>query len=391
MRSFETIELGKGELPNADTAMTPERAPSTPMTAVAKLGRELVAQRIAAARISFVARRASFAGVAGISRDGRPRAGDLVLARVSEIGQHGRLENPHGRRAQLYPGDEIIVAYGLRYAPDQFGSEVPGDLGACDLVAGGGIAGRVTNRHARMKKPTGLAPVGLLVDHTGQVMNLRQFAMPAPSAPRFKRNVIAVVGTSMNAGKTTLAANLIRGLSRSGLRVGACKVTGTGSGGDLWSMIDAGAVRALDFTDAGFATTAGITPEEADGAAHLLVSHLEADNVDVVVVEIADGLLQRETSALLSGPSTFRTRIDAVMLAAADALGAVAGVKWLAERNLPLRAISGLVGMSPLASSEVERATGLRVWPSESLTEAEAAARLCLCAPGIAPASRARS
>ena len=38
-----------------------------------------------------------------------PRAGDLVLARVVEIGKHTRLESPHSRRQLLFPGDEILV------------------------------------------------------------------------------------------------------------------------------------------------------------------------------------------------------------------------------------------------------------------------------------------
>ncbi|CAN5548791.1 hypothetical protein BH18ACT3_BH18ACT3_16550 [soil metagenome] len=40
----------------------------------------------------------------------RPETGDLVLARVTELGQHYRLELPDGRRATLYEGDEIVVA-----------------------------------------------------------------------------------------------------------------------------------------------------------------------------------------------------------------------------------------------------------------------------------------
>ena len=54
-----------------------------------------------------------------------PLAGDLVLARVDELGQHKRLELVNSRRAFLFEGDEIVVAYGNRYAPDQFEGIVP--------------------------------------------------------------------------------------------------------------------------------------------------------------------------------------------------------------------------------------------------------------------------
>lgn len=64
----------------------------------------------------------------------RPETGDLVLARG---------------RATLYEGDAIVVAYGNRYAPDQFEAVVPDDLGECDLVAGGGIAATTLSQHSR--------------------------------------------------------------------------------------------------------------------------------------------------------------------------------------------------------------------------------------------------
>lgn len=391
MRSFDEVPLRTSAQGSSGSPCSLAQLRVEARSVAPSLNRGPLTIRLESARLSFAARRVSLDVVCDLSRALRPTAGDLVLARVMEIGQHARLENPHGRRAQLYPGDEIIVAYGARYAPDQFEAVVPEDLGACDLVAGGGIAGKTVNRHTRMKKPTTIAPIGLLLDSSGQPVNVRRFALAPPQPGRYRRNVIAVVGTSMNAGKTTLAANLIRGLSRSGLRVGACKVTGTGSGGDLWSMADAGAVRALDFTDAGYATTSGISQQEAEDAAHLLVSHLEAEDVDVVVVEIADGLLQRETSALLSASSSFRPRIDAIMLAAADALGATAGAQWLVSRGLPLKGVSGLVGLSPLASREVEQTSGLRVMPSDQFLDGEYAARLCFHSTDTAPNVRARS
>ena len=182
----------------------------------------------------------------------------------------------------------------------------------------------------------------------------------------------------MNAGKTTLAASLIRGLTLAGVRVGACKLTGTGSGGDIWSMIDAGAVRALDFTDVGYSTTAGANIKELTAAAGALISHIESDNTDVVVAEIADGLFQRETAALLDPSSPLCTRIDGIFLAAADSMGAYAGVKWLREHNLPLRAVSGLLTASPLAMREAQLATGLEVVSTRLFADPDCAIKIAL-------------
>jgi hypothetical protein len=75
--------------------------------------------RVAEARFGFSTRRFE-AGDARVllTGDVTPRAGDLVLARVTRIGHHTRIELPSGRRAELHLGDEIVVAYGSRYAPD---------------------------------------------------------------------------------------------------------------------------------------------------------------------------------------------------------------------------------------------------------------------------------
>lgn len=344
------------------------------------VSRKVWLERLARAKKSFVCRRATLERVHAISSALRPNAGDLVLATVTEVGHHARLESPEGRRAQLYAGDEIVVAFGARYAPDQFEAIVPEDLGPCDLVAGGGIAAREVARHARVRKPTAIKPIGILIDGSGVALNVAQFALqPREQHPR-ARNLVAVVGTSMNAGKTTAAANLIRGLTNGGLRVGACKVTGTGSGGDIWSMRDAGAVAALDFTDVGFATTAGADTEAIDRGALALVAELEAEDIDIVVAEIADGLLQQETAALLTAPSGFVSRIDALLLAAADSMGALAGAEWLRAHNLPLRAVTGLVTASPLGTREAQSQLPVEVVNSKTLADAEVAARMSLLA-----------
>ena len=67
-------------------------------------------RRVAEAKRAFVTRRADFAEVRSIRTDLTPRAGDLCLARVIRLGHHQRLELTDGRRARLFPGDEIVVA-----------------------------------------------------------------------------------------------------------------------------------------------------------------------------------------------------------------------------------------------------------------------------------------
>jgi hypothetical protein len=155
----------------------------------------------------------------------------------------------------------------------------------------------------------------------------------------------------MNAGKTTTVVSIVRGLTQAGLVVGAGKVTGSGSGKDRWAYIDAGAALTADFLDYGMPSTFGYPREQIAQTMAAIRHRLAAEGAEVVVLEIADGLLQCETGWLLQ---RLVGVADAVVFAAVDPLSACFGVEILRRHGLPVRAVSGLVTRSPLASREVK-------------------------------------
>jgi hypothetical protein len=324
--------------------------------------------RLALAKAAYSVRRVDLSDITALVTGLRPSAGDLVLARVGRLGQHQHLEFGSGRRCRLWPGDEIVVAYGARYAPDQYEAVVPEDLSPCHLVAGGGIAARVVSRHGGIKPATDIEPLGLLANAQG-VINVRSAAL-GPSPSLRPALVVAVVGSSMNAGKTTTAASVILGLRCLGHRVGAAKVTGTGAGGDAWMLTDAGASPVLDFTDSGFASTAGLPTEALEHILTHLSGHVASTGVDCLVLEVADGLLQRETAALVQS-HRFAKTVDAVLFAARDAMSAVAGVEWLQRHNLPVAAVSGVLTASPLALREAAGSVRVPVHTIDELSTAQ--------------------
>ena len=302
--------------------------------------------------------------------DERPQHGDLVLAEVMRIGQHTRIELGNGRRAHMHIGDSILVCYGSRYAPDQFEASLPQDLGECHLVAAGGIASQMESRHLRMKKPTTLRPIGLVIDEHGNRINLRDSRLPHRKVSAQRPLTVAVAGTSMNSGKTTSAAHLIKGLNRAGLKVGAAKITGTGAGGDIWLLGDLGAQPVLDFTSAGYVSTFGLSLEQLEKVMETLIAELIDHQPDVIVLEIADGILQQETACLLAS-DCFRRLVDKMLFTAADATGALTGKFWLEKHRLPLVAIGGALTASPLATRETEQATSMPVYTMEQLADPE--------------------
>jgi hypothetical protein len=87
------------------------------------------------------------------------------------------------------------------------------------------------------------------------------------------------------------ATELVSGLARSGLRVAVTKLTGVSLMRDALSMMDAGAVAALTFNDAGAASThAGMTVPVARGLFNRLADPRGA-RPDVIVAELGDGIL----------------------------------------------------------------------------------------------------
>jgi hypothetical protein len=325
--------------------------------------------RLAGAKRAFTTRRMDPRGMKTIVGGAvRPRSGDLVLARVERLGQHKKLELTDGRRATMHLGDEIIVAYADRYAPDQFESQVPMRLGPTQLVASGGIASEMLSRNRGVRNATDIVPIGLVANDRGEPLNLADAALLAPVPPETRPPTIAIVGTSMNAGKTTTAHVIVHSLVKSGHRPGATKVTGTGSGGDYWVMLDAGAHRMLDFTDVGLASTYKVDFPVVERKSIELLDHLTAAGCGATVVEVADGLFQRETSRLLTSEA-FRERIDGIVIAAPDAMGAVGSLMHLRNLGLPVTEIAGRLTRSPLATREAEALVDVPILTLEDLAD----------------------
>ncbi|MCW2675202.1 MAG: hypothetical protein JWR70_242 [Modestobacter sp.] len=317
------------------------------------------------AKFSFVTRTVNTPGTTLSAPRRRPVQGDVVVTRVVRLGQHRALEDRHGRRVRLYPGDLVVGAYGNRYATDFYEGYVPTGP-RTHLLTAGGLIGTVASADARRGPATELEVVGVLAGGDGSALNLADFDHPVPPAASPPPATVVVVGSSMNAGKTTTVAGVIRGWTRAGLVVGAGKATGSGSGKDRWVYIDAGAHATVDFLDFGMPSTFGYPTDHLVTTMQRIRDALAAAGATHVVIEIADGLLQPQTRELLGALPGFA---DAVLLAVGDALGAVGAQQVLASAGIAAAGLSGLVSRSPLAAREAEAATGLPVLSPEQLAE----------------------
>jgi hypothetical protein len=283
----------------------------------------------------------------------------VVLARLEKIGKNASLELADGRRCTLYEGDVMVTVFGNRYATLQFEGYARSNGDQCDLLSMGGLCGLVESKHDSVGDPSKLRLLGAIADEHGTPVRLRNFALaPVLSTTHSRPRVAVVCGTSMDAGKTHTVRSLVLGLRRTGLRVAAIKLTGTAAGRDTFTMRDAGASPALDFIDGGHPSTYLCPLPDLLALYGVLVSQAAAHRADCVVIEIADGLVQRETAALLTSPR-FVGSVDAWVLAANDAPGALGATSILRGWGITPLAITGNASRSPLVRREVEAASGI--------------------------------
>lgn len=298
----------------------------------------------------------------------KPEVGDLVYGTVARVIQHVSLENKEGRIHAMHEGSRAIFVLGNRYAPDYFEGLVPDELPReLDMLARSGVVGHLTCRNSLVKEPTQIKVRGYVCDATGKVLNTRDFCRITPKS-RVKKpdrsKMVLITGTSMNCGKSLAAAACCWALSTMGHGVRGSKVTGTASLKDILLMEDNGASPVADFTYLGFPSTYLLSEKELLHIFNTLDLKYANSPRRYWVVEIADGLLQRETAMLLQSPDV-RSRIHRHIFNARDAFGAIGGLNILREKfDLVPDAISGFCSSSPLVVRELREHTDLPIFDS---------------------------
>jgi len=257
-------------------------------------------------------------------------AGTVVAARVLNAKtSYNTLEDVHGRMVALHPGDVIAGALGHRDALYGHAGRVPDSVQVGDelrLLNLGGVIGQTDGLSPSMEEPFRLEILGSVLEfpyfgrRVGVPAQVARAALPirVPD-PEELPPLVALVGTSMDAGKTTAAAALVRALVRRGISVAAGKMTGVSLRRDILMMQDCGARPVALFTDFGVVTT---NASNAVPAAHGLITHLAEARPDLIVLEMGDGLLGTYGVDALLSDSVIASAIRSVVLCAQDPVGA---------------------------------------------------------------------
>ena len=303
-----------------------------------------------------------------IPEDFSPKTGDVIIVEVLKIGKHKRIQSEYNRNMTILPEDLLMVVFGNRYATAQFEGYVPEKIEEeLDILGAGGVIGVLKSFHQQyaLTGSTKVRPIGLVVSKEGEIINTKKIKSDSllvfNKALENKSKIILSLGASMDSGKSTTASYIVHGLQKAGLKTGFIKLTGTAFSKDVDLNIDLGADAAGDFSDFGFPSTYLCDEDELLNLYVSLVRNLNIkEELDYIVMEIADGLLQRETKMLIHNKAFINT-ISGVIFSAGDSLSAICGVQLLKEIGIRPFALCGLFTASPLLIEEVRAYEGIKV------------------------------
>ena len=296
--------------------------------------------------------------------------GTVIAARVLNAKtSYNTLEDVHGRMVALHPGDIIAGALGHRDALYGYSGSVPTKVAVGDtlqLLNLGGVIGTGAEATAASGEPFKLEVLGAVLEfpylatRVGVPANIARAALPTQPMPLRSDGLpplIVLVGTCMDAGKTTAASILISEMTHKGLRVAAGKLTGVSLRRDILQMQDCGADPVAIFTDFGVVTT---DEQTAAPAAHSLIANLSQSEPDLIVLEMGDGLLGTYGVHALLADDTIRTNIESIVLCAQDPVGAWGAQTLLRQKyGLEIDVVSGKVTDTPVGRRFCREKLGL--------------------------------
>lgn len=305
-----------------------------------------------------------------------PEIGDIVYGEVSLLGQHKTIESCGARIHQIQESTRVVLVFGNRYAPDYYEAFVPTDSlfnnepntpnvqdNTVDLIARSGLVGLVNTKKNSVGSPTRVKILGYVCDKDGKLMNTKDYVLLKPKThikSKRRAKIILSVGTAMNSGKTYTAAACCYTLSSMGKNVRAAKITGTASLKDILLMEDCGASHIADFTYFGFPSTYMLSDEELFHIFHSVDRKYGNNPKNYLVLEFADGILQRETLKLLKMKAV-RDRLHKIIFSAQDAFGACAGIDLCKKLGFTPDAVSGVITGSPLMVREFQELSDVPV------------------------------
>jgi|SRR5215213_2555176 len=289
-----------------------------------------------------------------ITTDCEARAGNVVVARaLTDNASYNTLELVTGRMAKINPGDVVAGVLGYRRALKGFVGDVPPTVGAGDrlhILNLGGLIGQCLGHHHSLSNAIEVEVIGMPV-RDGRIINISEGAIPRVESLEKTAPLVLVAGTCMNSGKTYAVTEIIKHLSRTGMRVAAAKLAGVACLRDTLNMEDHGAIKTLSFLDCGLPSTVGIADLAPTSKA--VISKLNEFAPDAIIIELGDGILGGYGVETIFQDKQLMKATAALVFCAGDFVGTWGGRELLASRGVLIDVVSGPVTDSKMGADYV--------------------------------------
>jgi len=271
----------------------------------------------------------------------------LAVEVLEDKSIYNELELPSGRMSKLKKGDIIAVALGNRMALQGFVGHLPTSLDVGDvihLLNFGGVAGVCTSANVQeVGEPLRVRVLGG-IERKGRQANISD-------ASKFKPldvmdndiPLIITTGTSMDSGKTTVAIEITKTLTRIGMHLAGAKLTGVGAQRDLFKMYDYGIQEGVSFVDCGITSTAKMPDAQMVSVAKGAIQHLSKSKPDAIIVEFGDGLMGKYGVKAILQDKQIQDNVRLHIGCARDPVGALGLARECADIGLPIDVMSGPV------------------------------------------------
>lgn len=323
--------------------------------------------RIGLDKISSVTRHARISPSAILSDEIVSAEGYVIAVKIlNEKSSYNTLELVSGRMSKICPGDVIAGALGKRSALRGYSGVVPQKLERGDVINVlnlGGVLGVCTSSNPEVGKPFEAEVLGSVLtfpsigSRIGVPASVREGIVKRSSSLLSAPPLVMVSGTCMEAGKTRATCEIIKQCAAAGKKVAAAKLTGVGLMRDTLEMLDFGAFRTLNFTDAGLVSTCGA---EVTSVAKGIVADLAAHEPDLIVLELGDGIMGEYGVMDLLLDSELMSFVKVHVLAANDNVGAWGAVHYLRGKCPEVDVVCGPVTDNRAGASFIEERLGLR-------------------------------
>jgi hypothetical protein len=271
----------------------------------------------------------------------------LAVQVLEDKSVYNELELPSGRMSKLKKGDIIAVALGQRMALMGFVGLLPKTLEVDDvihLLNFGGVAGVCTSANVQeVGEPLRVRVLGG-IERKGKLLNINQANLFKPvTSMKSSVPLIITTGTSMDSGKTTVAIEIVKTLTRMGMKLAGAKLTGVGAQRDLFKMEDYGIYDRASFVDCGITSTANIDDAEMVAVAKGAIDHLSKSKPDAIMIEFGDGLMGKYGVNSILEDAQIQNNVRFHIGCARDPVGAIGLADGCKKLGLPLDVVSGPV------------------------------------------------